>query len=188
MARLEKLSIVLEEQFFRDENAKKLDKLREKQSRAAIKESLRLESGMTDEGVLDKLVDLGISAETIHALSLVPLVVVAWADGKMQDNERHAIMHGAESKGIDKNSSSYDLLSNWLKTKPGDELFDAWESYIQALLSHLTSQQREILAAQVVDRARDVAKSAGGFLGIASISDDEDQVLDRLSAAFRPQS
>lgn len=188
MALLEQRRIALEEEFFRQDNAKKLEMLREKQARAAIKESLRLESGMTDEGVLDKLVDLDISAETVHALSLVPLVMVGWADGKMQDNEREAILHGAVSKGIDKGSASYELLDNWLQNKPSEELFGAWEGYIAALLSHLTSQQRTVLATQVVDRARDVAKSAGGFLGIAAISDAEESVLDRLAAAFTPQS
>ncbi len=175
----------LEEQFFQKENAEKLAKLRESKQRDTIKESLRKESGMTDEGVLDKLVELGISAETVHALSLVPLVMVAWADGKVQDHEREAILQGAKGKGIEEKSSSYELLDNWLQSKPDDDLYTAWESYIGALLDHLTSKQREILSAQVVDRARDVAKAAGGFLGIATISADEEAVLGRLSAAFQ---
>lgn len=174
----------LEEQFFNKENADKIAKLRASKERDAIKERLRTESGMTDESVLDKLVELGINADTVHALSLVPLVMVAWADGSMHDHEREAILHGATGKGIEESSKPYELLVGWLSKRPGSELMDAWESYITALLEHLTAKQQEILAAQVIDRAREVAKVAGGFLGIASISAAEEKVLARVEAAF----
>jgi len=174
----------LEEQFFQKENAEKLAKLRETKEREATKASLRKGTGMTDEDVLDKLVELNLSAETVEALSLVPLVMVAWADGSMHDREREAILHGAAGKGIEDGSASHGLLVNWLNNKPNEDLFSAWESYIHALLEHLTVKQRELLAAQVVERARDVATIAGGFLGIASISGAEEEALARLNKAF----
>src|SRR5690606_26860332 len=94
----------LEDEFFHKESQKDLAKLREKLAKQNSKDELRKASGMEDEAVLDRLVELGIGADTIAALSLVPLIKVAWADGAVQDREREAILQGAEDKGITKDS------------------------------------------------------------------------------------
>src|SRR3954468_6960514 len=91
----------------------------------ASKDELRRASGMTDDAVLDKLVGLGLRANTIAALSLVPLIQVAWADGTVQDNERTAILQGAHGRGLEQGSAGYELLQSWLKKQPGGELLDA---------------------------------------------------------------
>src|SRR6185436_4385506 len=95
------------------------------------REELRKASGMTDDAVLDQLVALGLRSNTIAALSLVPLIQVAWADGAIQDNERTAILQGAHGKGLEEGSDGYELLQRWLERQPGDELFTAWEAYIK---------------------------------------------------------
>ena len=76
---------------------------------------------MTDDAVLDKLVELGLKPNTIAALSLVPLIEVAWADGEIQDNERTAILQGAHGKGLEEGTDGYELLQTWLKGKPPAE-------------------------------------------------------------------
>ena len=174
----------LENQFFQKEEAKKIAALREVQEKAETKAGLRTASGIDDDGVLDKLVEIGISAETVAAVSLVPLVHVAWADEQIQDNERDAILQGAHGKGIEEGSGAYELLAGWLKEKPGEELFAAWSGYIEALEEQLTAEQLQIVRRQVIDRARAVAAAAGGFLGFKRISDSEERALARLEAAF----
>src|SRR5437763_2479063 len=64
-------------------------------ARATAHQELRKASGMTDPALLDQLVALGMTGKTVAALSLVPLIWVAWADGVIQDNERTAILHAA---------------------------------------------------------------------------------------------
>ncbi|WP_428262422.1 hypothetical protein [Haliangium sp.] len=174
----------LEDEFFHKQNQKNLDALREKLATQTSKDALRKASGMTDDAVLDKLVSLGIGAETVMALSLVPLIQVAWADGKIQRNERDAILQGAEKKGIDKDSNAYALLEAWLDNKPQDSLFGAWSAYIAALGGKLTRKEAEQLESQVLRFARYVAESAGGFLGIGKISDAEEEVLAQLQTTF----
>src|SRR5262249_12906702 len=93
------------------------------------KHELRKSPGMSDGAVLDQLVALGLRANTIAALSVVPLIQVAWADGAIQDNERTAVLQGAHGKGLEEGTDGYELLQAWLKRRPGDELFTAWESY-----------------------------------------------------------
>ena len=86
----------LEETFFGKVNAELLDKLRSDTERAASREGLARVSGIADAEVLDRLVELGISPETWTALSLVPLVEVAWANGEVEDKERRAVLAGAD--------------------------------------------------------------------------------------------
>src|SRR5678815_5203129 len=88
---LEERGRALENQFYEKENQEKLAAMKKKLDAQQSKDELRKASGMSDDAVLDKLVALGLRANTIAALSLVPLIQVAWADGTVQDNERTAI-------------------------------------------------------------------------------------------------
>lgn len=174
----------LEDEFFHKENQKDLAALRDKLAAQSTKEDLRKASGMDDEEVLDKLVEMGISANTVTALSLVPLIKVAWADGEIQDSERDAILQGAQGKGIEKGSSSFELLDAWLSKQPDDQLFNAWSGYIKTLRRELTEEQGKILKDQVVRFATLVAESAGGFLGFNKVSSDEKKALAWIEQAF----
>jgi hypothetical protein len=181
---LEERGRALENQFYEKENQAKLAAMKAKLDSQGGKDELRKASGMSDDAVLDKLVGLGLRANTIAALSLVPLIQVAWADGKIQDNERVAILQGAHGKGLEKGTPGYELLQTWLQKKPSSELIDAWEAYIKALASQLNDEQNRLLKNQIVGFAKMVAGAAGGFLGIGRISSDEEKVLHRIEAAF----
>lgn len=178
----------LEAEFFRKEEVRKLAAHKTKQQVAVTKAGLRAASGMTDDAVLDQLLALGIDADTVAALSLVPLVVVAWADAEIQDREREAIMTAAQGKGIEPGSSTHELLDAWLTERPGPELTKAWVGYVDALDDQLTTQQLEILERQVIGRARAVAEAAGGILGFKKVSDGEKKVLSELQAAFQQRA
>ncbi len=181
---LEDRGRALENQFYEKENKEKLAAMKSKLDTQSSKEDLRKVSGMTDDAVLDKLVGLGLTANTIAALSLVPLIEVAWADGTIQDNERTAILQGAQGKNLEAGSAGYELLQSWLSRKPSDELFVAWESYIKALASQLNDEQNRVLKNQIVGFAKLVATSAGGILGFGKVSGTEEKVLGRIESAF----
>ena len=181
---LEERGRALENQFFDKENQQKLAAMKDKLENQKTREELRKASGMSDDAVLDQLVTLGLKANTIAALSLVPLITVAWADGQIQDNERNAILQGAHGKGLEQGSDGYELLQTWLQKKPSDELFTAWESYIKALSSQLNDEQNRLLKTQIVGIAKMVAAAAGGILGFGKVSGDEEKMLQRIEAAF----
>lgn len=181
---LEERGRALENQFYEKENKEKLAALKGKMDAQRSREDLRKASGMTDDAVLDKLVELGLRANTIAALSLVPLIDVAWADGEIQDNERTAILQGAHGKGLEQGTDGYELLQTWLKSRPDPALFEAWESYIKALASQLNDEQNRLLKNQIVGFAKMVAAAAGGFLGIGKVSSAEEKSLGRIEQAF----
>ena len=177
----------LEEAFFRKQEARLQERLHEKHEHDAARDALASRCGISDAALLDRLVDLGIRAETVDALVLVPLAAVAWADGKIDPRERDAILRGADAAGIGKDSPSHALLEAWTHERPEPALLDAWRDYVHALGSSLSAEQVRHLAEQVLGKARAVAEAAGGFLGIASVSKREQAVLTELAAAFRAE-
>jgi hypothetical protein len=174
----------LEDEFFHKQDQQKLHAMKDKLESQATKEELRKVSGMTDDAVLDRLVGLGLTGKTVAALSLVPLIAVAWADGEIQDNERDAILHGATGKGMEDGTPGHALLTTWLAKKPDDGLFDAWLGYIKSLTSQLNDEQTRLLKKQILNFSSLIAGSAGGFLGIGKVSGSEEKVLARIEAAF----
>lgn len=183
-ATLEERGKALENQFYDKDSAQKLAAMRSRLDTQKSKDELRKASGMTDDAVLEQLVALGLRGNTIAALSLVPLIQVAWADGTIQDNERTAILQGAHGKGLDQGTDGYELLQTWLSKKPTDELFVAWEAYIKALAAQLNDEQNRLLRNQIVGFAKMVAAAAGGILGFGKVSASEEKVLHRIEAAF----
>jgi hypothetical protein len=103
----------LEDAFFTKENARLLEQLKGKQKREALREMVKVE----DETFLDRLIELGIGPETVLALTLVPLIAVAWADGTLDGRERDAIIKAAEEKGVSPETAGHQLLETWLTSE-----------------------------------------------------------------------
>jgi tellurite resistance protein len=133
---------------------------------------------------LDRLIELKIDAETMAAMAVVPLVTVAWADGKVQDEERKAILAAAQSAGVKPQDGRYPMLEFWMNKRPGREMIEAWEHYIADVCKRLSPKEVEELKHDVLSLARTVAEAAGGFLGIGRVSASETNVLGRLEKAF----
>jgi hypothetical protein len=175
----------LEESFFKKENEKLLAELRAKKEHDEQREALFAVMKLQDETVLDHLVDAGIRAETWLALSLVPLVEVAWADRKMESEERKAILKAAAENGIEEGSDARALLDDWLTARPLPNVREAWSEYIQAVVALLGDAARAALREETLEMSRAVAEGAGGFLGLGSrVSEAEERVLEELARAF----
>lgn len=174
----------LEEAFFAKYNAKLLADLKQRDAHRARKEALSEASGIQDEELINRLVELNIESETLAALSLIPLVEVAWADGSMDDRERKAVLQAAEEQGIHPGTPSFELLQRWLDRIPDRAILGAWKEYISDLAESMSSEDRERLREHLLQRARKVASAAGGFLGFDKISEREESVLADLESAF----
>jgi hypothetical protein len=174
----------LEEEFFHKLQTDQIESLRGELERKETREHLQAACGIADEVVLDQLVALGLSGVTMAALSMVPLVWVAWADGTVQEAERKAVLKAAHEHGIDDGGAAHKVLAGWLERRPEKELFDAWAAYTRALADTLVPSQRTQLRGQLVGLARHVAEAAGGFLGIHRISHKEEAALADIEAAF----
>ena len=172
----------LEELFFSKENEIYRKAQQEKEELDNSKEALAAASGISDDAVLEHLVALDIRGDTLAALSLVPLVEVAWADGTMDESERGAILSAAADSGLGGKSAA--LLDTWLVTQPDHSVISAWKDYVAALTSTMDTTARDNLKQELLSRARTVAEAAGGILGIGKISREEQDKLEELASAF----
>jgi hypothetical protein len=117
--------------------------------------------------LLARLAELGIRAETLAALTLIPLIETAWADGVMDAKERAAVLHGAATSGIAPDSASYRLLEIWTMERPAPEISAIWREFIAAIAESLDERERAALRAKIIGRAWAVANAAGSFLDAA---------------------
>ena len=175
----------LEDSFFQQKDKVLLEKLREEYRTQGKRDALSEVSGIADEALLDELIQLQIEPPTFATFSLLPLIKVAWADGKVQKAEREAILAAAEQSGITKSSAAFEILDGWMEEPPSNDLYEAWKHYAHTLKSSLGEDQASKLQSNVLGRAREVAEAAGGFLGFGNkVSDEEAEVLEELAAAF----
>jgi hypothetical protein len=172
----------LEEEFFRREDQRLIKRLAELKAVDTTREALAKASGISTPAVLDQLVQLGLRAETVAALSVVPLVEVAWADGELDTKERRAIVEHAD---IARESTAGALLEAWLDRRPDPNLLTAWTQMVQAMHSQLAPDAAARLKTSLLERARAVAAASGGMFGVGSkVSRAEAEMLARLEAAF----
>jgi hypothetical protein len=170
----------LEEAFFQKQDVKLLESMRQQEALA----ELAAASGLADNAALQALVAAGVNASTLAALSLVPLVFVAWADRSMDDRERQAILAAANDAGIAKGGAAHGLIEKWLHQRPPAALFDAWVRSVEATTETLDADAAARLRTEVVDRATTVAAAAGGFLGIGTVSAVEAETIAKIDQAF----
>ncbi|SKD04843.1 hypothetical protein [Paraburkholderia hospita] len=175
----------LEESFFARQNEALRQRRRESEETKTKKQALSAASGVTDDGLLDRLVALNLQGEMLAALSLVPLVVVAWEDGRIDNGARTAVLSAAEEAGLSKHEVSYQVLEQWLADPPPPEMLIKWKAYIEALSVTLNEEARQALRMTLLGRARGIAEAAGGFLGIGSrVSKAEKAVPGELERSF----
>ena len=176
----------LEDAFFLKEDQKLIEKYKQMKKMEETKQRLAEVSGIQDEAILKKLVELKIHAETVASLALVPLVEVAWADGDVDEKEKAAILKTVVKAGVSKGGVEHQLIERWLSHKPDPSLLEAWVHYIQGLSSQCTAAEIKELKNELLGHARLVADATGGFLGLGNrISDAEQSVLRKLESAFQ---
>ncbi len=174
----------LNEEFFRKQNAELLARLKDDMSRKERREELAKAAGIQNQELLDALLNAKITPESLPALKLVPLILVAWSDNEIQDKEREVILNSAAANGVQPNSTAHGLLADWLRTKPPASLAAAWKDYVSGLCASLSPAGVRMLREELMDSAEAVATASGGFLGLGSMSSSETKVLKELSAAF----
>lgn len=128
--------------------------------------------------LLQELKEEGFNEDSIRALYLVPVLDVAWADGKIQTAERKEILDLMEKRGIQSDSEAYRLLDTWLHSKPKDEMWTKGHLAIEPLFAELKSRPQG-QTHWIFEAAERVAKATG--TKSHPISAEEKAVLSRIS-------
>ena len=174
----------LENQFFFHADQKLLEQIREKELEKAGRETLARVTGIRNAEVIEELLNGGIRAESLVALSVVPLVFLAWADGVIEIAERDAILEAAIAHGMEPDSASHQVLTGWLERRPDNSLLEAWRHYIHELVNFLDPDEFENLRFDILERAKKVVHATGGILKLESVSAAQQAMLSHIESAF----
>ncbi|TWU08794.1 hypothetical protein CA54_40310 [Symmachiella macrocystis] len=174
----------LENEFFYRVDQALIQKLKEESACERGLMDLSEVTGIADQELLGELLEVGIGRESLIALSLIPLVQIAWADRILDSKERAAVLGAAVAEGIGETTASHRLLNDWLHDKPEEKLFATWRHYVRVTASKLTQEQVERLRHDVLRRTRAIAQTTGGFLGMGSVSEAEQAILNEIEQAF----
>jgi hypothetical protein len=179
----------LEDSFFRDRDQQLLAKLQLELEALEEHRHLAHVSGILDEKVLTKLVKAGVRAETLTAVTLIPLVEVAWADGAVSEDEREAVLKAAANDGIKEGSAAHELLKHWLQDRPDIRIIESWKEYVGALAKAMPADSMLVLRERLIGRMRTVAEATWSLMGLGrKISKVEQAAIEQFERASYPTS
>lgn len=120
---------------------------------------------------------LGFDADSARVFDLLPLVHVAWADGKIQSGERATILDVLELRDLGPSTHAHQMITALLEERPAE----VWFEVSAELLRELWSDQAWSTSA-LVDLCVMVAESSGGIPGVVdAVSPEERATLERIS-------
>lgn len=170
----------LENEYFQRVDHELLKKLRESTERAQRMNELMKATGVHNDEIISHLVDAGINASNVAALTLTPIVFVAWASGSVSTEERQGVLSAALRRGVSSNPLAFRLLEQWLQTRPPRDLWHLWKEYAGALHAALPPTTSDKLRERLLAQAKEVAMASGGVLGVGKICPAEQRVLDEI--------
>ena len=180
----------MEADYFRKENEKLLEKLRQGAKLDDIAKALADKLQLDNQELLARVRELGVTLETAPALFLTPLVQVAWAEGSVGNREREAVLRLARQRDVQEDSPAYAQIVDWLKVRPSDALFDTGLEVIRYGFSVLPTKEQEERIERLIDACHEVAAASGTelarLLGLGDgVSRVEAHMLDEFNARLR---
>jgi hypothetical protein len=177
----------LEDLFFFRQDAVLVEKKRQLQQMDHNLKTFSGVSGISNEAILRKLLELNVQAEVLATLSIIPLIEVAWADGRMEVAERAAILKEAENVRIFGGPIDRSLFEHWLGQQPPQGFLEAWSYYMQGLAQLLTENERLALKADILGRVRAIADLGRASWGTrARTRRKKEALVLKIEAAFEP--
>jgi hypothetical protein len=180
----------MEDAYFRDENARLIEALRERAQLDEIAVALGEKLQLDNPELLLKVRNLGITLDTAPALFLAPLVQVAWADGSASRKESETLLRLARERGVEEGSPAYLQLQEWLRSRPADALFDTALEVLKYGFAVLPPKEQEERIQKIVDACQEVASASGRGLAALialgrTVVTSEDTMLDAIVKTLR---
>ena len=177
----------LEEEYFRKKDRELIEKLRRASEADRARSELSNSTGLTDAAMLNDLLELGLTPDTVVLLPLVPVVELAWAEGGITPAERHMVLSLARSRGIAEGSAADVQLNSWMASRPTPEQFAKATRVMSALLDSGAPVAADLTADQLVKYCEQIASASGGLFGMPfrAISMEEQTLLSRIASELK---
>jgi len=116
---------------------------------------------------------------------VVPLVEVAWADGRITQREREMVFDSLVSMNIPDSEENLRTLAEWLELRPDDSFF---AEALHEIRNEIASSDPDVGTEQkydIISRCTLVAEASGGEIGFtgggARICDEEIQTVKQIA-------
>lgn len=173
-----------EERYFLEQEVKRREALRSRYEAAAkelaARQATARAAGTADLTVADRLAGLGFSGESARAVDVLPLVLVAWADGSVSSRERAVVLEAARARGVAEGSEGWVALEALLEKPPAPQVADEILAVVRDLAHVDTGRAVSIVA--LCERVADATRSLFG-MG-ARVSPEERALLETISQRF----
>jgi hypothetical protein len=180
----------MEANYFRQQDARLLESLRNANKLDATAQALRDGLNVDNPELLERVRAQGIDADTASAFLLLPLVEVAWAEGSVSKKEQDTVIRIANERGVEAGSPAEARLMEWLHERPSDALFDVAAEVLNYGLAVFPPAEREERVQRIVDACHEVAAASGSEiarqLGLGDgVSKREARILDKISTSLQ---
>ncbi len=172
----------LEDQFFSNKEAELLQKLKSSSETKAALSKLSEETGVKDENLLNQLRSYGYDAGAMKLLHLVPILYVAWSDGKIDAAERETLLALAELRGVTPGTPLYDRVVARLETKPSEHEFEVALEAVSQMIAALPADKSDAAKSDIVSYSTSIASLSRKLLGLGpAIDAKERELLEKIS-------
>jgi tellurite resistance protein len=129
----------------------------------------------------DYLKQLGVDRDRVELVALLPLVRVAWADGRVQPAERELIIEIATRHDLF-GPGDREVVEEWLSEHPSDFFLDTTERVLRELAKLAVFPD----ARDIVDQCWALAEAAGGLFGTSlfAIGAEERAAIEEMAQAL----
>jgi hypothetical protein len=171
--------------YFHQQDEKLIEKLRARAKLAEIAAALADKLHVDNPQLLQRIAELGVVRGTGAAFLLLPLVQVAWADGKVTHHERDAVLRIGQHRGLEPGGPEHAQITKWLAERPSEAHFDAALEAIRVGLTVLPPAEARERAGGILDACREVATAAGALgkvLHLHGVSAQAQGMLDQIKS------
>ena len=136
--------------------------------------------GSEEQSLVDRIEQLGFTGDSARVLDVLPLVHVAWADGRTDQRERAAVLAVLKERGIAKDSDAGVLIESLLEERPSETFLAESLSLLRDLAAKNGNDGKSL-----VDLCIDVSEASGGLLGFGDrVNKAEYELIERIASAF----
>lgn len=167
------MSIDNEDRYFLEALANQRQETRQELNRIAREQTAKASVGdvlqVDDASLIARIRALGFDGDTARVFDLLPLVHVAWADGKIQRAERASILRVLTMRGIAQKDEAWIFVEALLEQQPSDEYMQLTLQLLRDVVAHGGKS-----ADTIVELCGNVANAAGGLFGLREAMSDEE--------------
>ena len=178
----------LEDDYFRKKDRQLVEKIQRAAEAERVRGALERAVGINDPELLQDLLNLGFTPETVVLLPIVPILQMAWAEGGITPEERDLIVRFARSRGIEAGTPADHQLTMWMTERPAESVFARASRLIRAVIDSGSAPAAGLNAEDLVQYCESIASASGGLFGIGRISSEERKLLSTIAADLKERT